>query len=297
MPACRIMVKTMLGVEAEKEIIKIPLDDSTISRRIINISEDIEEQVIEVIKSGELFALQVDESTDISGKAQLMAFIRFIVNSKIVSQFCCCKELSGTTTGRDVFDVINKYFKNYGISWTFCVSICTVGAPSMTGSIKGFIAIAKNQNPNINTTHCFLQWEILVAKSIVNELKIVFDQVVKMANFIKSRPQKIRLLSQLCESMESDHYTLIIYTKVRWLSKGQVLSHFYELREELLVYITMEQMEYSDYLSDEFWCSKLAYLADIFEHLNQLNLSMQGENQNLLISTDKMAALKGILLI
>ncbi|XP_060868637.1 SCAN domain-containing protein 3-like [Metopolophium dirhodum] len=139
----------MLGVEAEKEIIKIPLSDSTISRRIIHISEDIEEQVIEVIKSGELFALQVDESTDI--------------------------KLSGTTTGRDVFDVINKYFKNYGISWTSCVSICTDGAPSMTGSIKGFITIAENQNPNINTTHCFLHREALVAKSIVNELKIVLD--------------------------------------------------------------------------------------------------------------------------
>jgi hypothetical protein len=37
MPACRIMVNIMLGVEAEKEIIKIPLSDSTISRRIINI--------------------------------------------------------------------------------------------------------------------------------------------------------------------------------------------------------------------------------------------------------------------
>ncbi|XP_025420059.1 zinc finger BED domain-containing protein 5-like [Sipha flava] len=228
MPACRIMVKTMLGVEAEKEIIKIPLSDSTISRRIINISEDIEKQVIEVIKSGELFALQVDESTDI--------------------------KLSGTTTGRDVFDIINKYFKNYGISWTFCVSICTDEAPSMIGSIKGFITITKNQNPNINTTHCFLHREALVAKSIVNELKIVLDQV-------------------LCESMESDHFTLIIHTEVRWLSKGRVLSRFYKLREELLVYFTMEQMEYSDYLSDEFWCSKLAYLADIFEHLNQLNLN------------------------
>ncbi|KAF0745905.1 zinc finger BED domain-containing protein 5-like [Aphis craccivora] len=62
MPDCRIMVITMLGAEAEKEIIKIPLSDSTISRRIINISEDIEEQVIEVIKSGESFAMQVDES-------------------------------------------------------------------------------------------------------------------------------------------------------------------------------------------------------------------------------------------
>ncbi|XP_022177125.1 protein ZBED8-like [Myzus persicae] len=141
----------MSGVEAEKEIIKMSVSDSTICRRNINSSEDIEEQVIEVIKSGELFALQVDESTDISGKTQLMSFIRFIVNSKIVSQFFCCKELSGTTTGRNVFDVINKYFKSYGISWTSYVSICTI----MTGSIKGFITIAKKQNPNIITTTLF----------------------------------------------------------------------------------------------------------------------------------------------
>ncbi|KAF0745902.1 zinc finger BED domain-containing protein 5-like [Aphis craccivora] len=162
------------------------------------------------------------------------------------------------------------------------------GNPSMTGSIKRFITIAKNQNPNINKTHCFLHREALVAKSIVNELKIVLDQVVKMVNFIKSRPQKIRLFSQLCESIESDHYTLIIltsehvaiHTEVRWLSKGRVLLHFYELKEELLVYFTMEQMEYSDYLSDEFWFSKLAYLADIFEHLNQFNFSMHGVNDN-----------------
>lgn len=31
MPACRIMVNTMLGVGAEKEIIKIPLSDISIS--------------------------------------------------------------------------------------------------------------------------------------------------------------------------------------------------------------------------------------------------------------------------
>lgn len=42
------MVNTMLRVKEEKEIIKIPLFDSTISRRICDISEDIEEQVIEL---------------------------------------------------------------------------------------------------------------------------------------------------------------------------------------------------------------------------------------------------------
>lgn len=292
LPACQIMVKTMIGEDAEKEITKIPLSDNTISRRILSMSDDIEQQVIELIKSGEMFALQVDESTDISGKAQLVAFIRFVWNENIVSQFFCCKELTETTTGRDVFNIINNYLEKNSISWKFCNSICTDGAPSMTGSIKGFVTIAKEQNPGIMTTHCFLHREALVAKSIVGDLKLVLDQVVKMVNYIKSKPKNVRLFAKLCEFMEADHLTLIIHTEVRWLSKGKVLSRFYELRNELLIYFTMENSEYCDFLSDEIWCSKLAFLADIFAHLNHLNLSMQGENESILCSTDKLQAFK-----
>lgn len=46
-----IMVNTMSGVEADKEIIPMPLYDCTLSRSIINISEDIWERIIELIKN------------------------------------------------------------------------------------------------------------------------------------------------------------------------------------------------------------------------------------------------------
>lgn len=73
------MVTTILEVDTEKEILKIPLSDNTISRRVQIMSEDIENQVTEHLTSGEIFALQIDESTDISGKAQLLSFIRTII--------------------------------------------------------------------------------------------------------------------------------------------------------------------------------------------------------------------------
>ena len=59
--------------------------------------------------------LQVDESTDITGKAQLLYFNRFIKDEKCVSEYLFCKDLQTTTKGEDIFNVENEkiLFSNY----------------------------------------------------------------------------------------------------------------------------------------------------------------------------------------
>ena len=73
-------------------------------------SDDIGASVTERLKDCE-FALQADESTDISGKAPLLTFIRFIYDGQITKQFFCCKELPETTKGQDVFETLSSYLK------------------------------------------------------------------------------------------------------------------------------------------------------------------------------------------
>ena len=93
LPACCAMVKTMIGVEAEQESRKIPLSDNTISRLIHDMSVDIERSVCENIKRKNMYALQVDESVDIGGKAKLLVFVRYIGEEKMVEQFFVAKSL------------------------------------------------------------------------------------------------------------------------------------------------------------------------------------------------------------
>ncbi|XP_068228168.1 zinc finger BED domain-containing protein 5-like [Palaemon carinicauda] len=239
-----------------------------------------------------MFALQVDESTDIGGMAQLLVFVRYIHNVKIVNQFFCCKELKETTTGNDIFSTLSEYLKSVGLTWQSCVGICTDGAPAMIGSIKGFVSLVKREKSSVITTHCFLHREALVAKTISNDLKSVLEKVVKMVNFIKSRPLRSRLLTKLCEELESKHLNLL-HTEARWLSRGKILSRVCELKEEMLTFFTLEQQEeFCDLLADETWCAKLSYLADIFELLNKVNAKMPGKSENGLSSTDKIKALK-----
>jgi hypothetical protein len=79
--ACHEIVKIFFGIEDEQEILKISLSNITISRRINDMSEDIEQQVLNKLRNSHIFVLQVDESIDISRKAQLLVFVRMIVNN------------------------------------------------------------------------------------------------------------------------------------------------------------------------------------------------------------------------
>ena len=122
----------------------------------------------------------------------------------------------------------------------------------MIGSIKGFVSLVKKENSSVITTHCFLHREALVAKTIGNDLKSVLEKVVKMVNFIKSRPLKTRLFAKLCEEVEAKHVNLLLHTEVRWLSRGKVLSRVYELKEEMLTFFTLQQQEqFCDLLPDD----------------------------------------------
>jgi hypothetical protein len=51
MPACKIIVKTMTGKEAESEVDKVPVSNNTISRRVDDMSHDIEDVLSEILKN------------------------------------------------------------------------------------------------------------------------------------------------------------------------------------------------------------------------------------------------------
>ncbi|KAM4808386.1 zinc finger BED domain-containing protein 5-like [Rhinophrynus dorsalis] len=292
--SCCAIVRTMFGPEFEIEDKKIPLADNTIGRRIQDMSDDIKLQMKDIFQDDNMiFTLQLDESTDVSGLAQLLAFIRFIYNDRIIEQFLCCLELPMRTRGEDIFKTLDCFMKENNLHWLNCVGICTDGAPAMLGSIKGFIALAKKENENIIITHCFLHREALVAQTIGNDLKKVMDKVVQMVNYIKSRPLKSRLFAHICEEMGARFKKLLLHTEVRWLSRGRVLCRVYELREMMLkLFEENQQHEFCDLIQDKLWCTKLAYLADIFEHLNKINTSMQGKGENMLTAVDKICAMR-----
>jgi hypothetical protein len=194
-------------------------------------SSDNQRNVAEKVSDGQIFALELDESTDISQKCQLLSYIRFVEEESIVEQFFSCTELLSTSTGLDIYNSISSTFEKNCLFWKNCLSVCTDGA--MTGRLKGFVSRVKQDFPNAGLTHCFIHREDLVAKTIPAELKGVLDSVAEMVNYVKSRALKTRLLKQTCQEAGFRHDTLVLPSYICWLSRGKVLARFYELRNEL----------------------------------------------------------------
>ena len=75
-----------------------------------------------------MFALQLDESKDISGLSQLLVFICFIHNKKIIEQFLCCQEMSMRTTDEDIFKIVDGFMTENNLLWTVAYAeICEGG--------------------------------------------------------------------------------------------------------------------------------------------------------------------------
>ena len=92
---------------------------------------------------------QVDESTDISGHAQLLANVRFIDGDAITRNFLFCKRLPVNTTGEEIFRVTSNYFEQGRLEWKNCISICTDGAAAMVGRYKGFVDRIMKKQPEV----------------------------------------------------------------------------------------------------------------------------------------------------
>ena len=198
-------------------------------------SVDIETIVLEKIRIGKHFSLQLDKYTDLSKNAQLLANVRFVDRDIIRENFLFFKTLV-KITGEEIFCITTEYLEIGSLHWENCISICTDGAAAMVVRNKGFFSGVKEGNQNVISKHYFLHRKALVSKTLPADLVPVLNDVVSMVNFVKIRPVKSCFFALLRKGMGAEHAALLLHTEMRWLSRGKVLARLYELREEQRVF-------------------------------------------------------------
>ncbi len=144
--------------------------------------------MIQEIKSSPagMFAIQLDESTDVSSCAQLLVFVRYVFLCDIKEEYLLCTQLETTTTGEDVIEKPSSFFKANRIPWENCCGVRIDGVPAMLGSQSGFQKRVKEVAPNAVGIHCLIHRFALALKTLPDELCKILGAVVKCVNFVKA---------------------------------------------------------------------------------------------------------------
>ena len=75
--------------------------------------------------------------------------------------------------------------------------------------------------------------------------------------------------------------------------RGRVLNRMFELKHELQEYFQENKnQDFANCYEDEKCLQRLAYLADMFHHMNRLDKLLQDLRQNVLTSSDKILAFR-----
>lgn len=292
-PAAIDMVTNVCGAAQAQKLKKIPLSNDTVKRRIVSIADAQEDNLLSRLRQTEAFALQTDASTE-GRTAHLLAYVRYVWEEDVLEDFLFCLPLPQHEKAQDMFSLFNKYFEDNGIQWDKLVGFCTDGAPCMSGKRAGLRTLISQKAPSCVWSHCMLHREQLASKELSPELSAILNTVVSIVNDIKSKPLQARIFSNLCRDCNSEHEVLVLHTAVRWLSRGNVLCRFFELRNELEMFYSGERNspDFLKFLRDPQNVFLMAYLCDIFSKLNELNLGMQGKQTNILVLHDRLEAFR-----
>lgn len=202
--------------------------------------------------------------------------------------------LSNGTIARRIEDMSGNikehlFLSSVGLSWEYCVGLTTDGAAAMTRKHSGVVKQILERAPNATWNHCFLHREALAAKGMVPVLDEALKDVIKVVNHIKRSAKNSRCFSKLCKDLGSEHMQVLYHSEVCWLSRGKV-SRFHELKTEIATFLSENNSPYAELIDNEIWLARVAYLADVFEHLNALNVSLQGRRHNIFEQSNKIAA-------
>ena len=135
------IVTKYLGDKASTFATGIPLSDSMMIRRVEMMSELVSEQLIQSQEDAVFFSIALDESTDATDIAQPAIFGRIVdqelnIKEKLLGLFA----MEGRTRGVDILNALKKCAEKMNFHWDKLTSVCTDGAPAMTGCNVGFFA-------------------------------------------------------------------------------------------------------------------------------------------------------------
>lgn len=114
---CLLAVSSEYSQEIKKALLAIPLSASTVQRRVEILASDAITQIRNRLHSAMYYSLCLDESVDISGSAQVVIFIRSIMNDfSVFEDLANVVSIESNVNGSAILQAIDDTVQLLGLS-------------------------------------------------------------------------------------------------------------------------------------------------------------------------------------
>src|SRR6201990_1037565 len=104
--------------------------------------------------------------------------------------------------------------------------------------------------------------------------------VLHIVNYILTNAKNHRQFKNFLQELKNEELPndINFFCIVRWLSSYNVLNRFVDLFDPITAFLKEKEITYSE-LDDDEWLQDLMFLTDVMEHLQTLNLQLQGKDK------------------
>jgi len=269
------------GHKMSKKVEEISLSRQTVTRRIQDTAAFLYSKAMYCILNSKCISLALDESIDLSDTSQLIICFRAVdENFNVTEDMLNLYPLHKRARGIELFNALNEKVFSY-VDQNKLASICTDGAPVMVGTGTGLIGQLRSHGISTQSFHCIIHQENLFAKA--SGCEETMKTLISIIKQIRGGHRALthRTFREFLEELDAEFSDILLFTEVRWLSKGKCIERLFSLKTEVALFLeneaTAEAKELSLLLSNPSFLIKFAFLCDITSFFSKLNLNMQGK--------------------
>ncbi len=199
---------------------------------IKEISADCRTNLVQQLCNLPYFSISTDGSADCGKKRQLYPILIRYYNKeegRILTEVLSIPANPKSSTGVNIFDLLNNELTKRGLSWEKCISFCSDNAPVMMGRKSGVASFILKQNPQTFMNGCTCHLAAIAAKNASKKLDThPEDLLLDIMYHLSGSSNRTKELADVQEACGQKPQTLLYYCPTRWLSLGKCIPRLLE---------------------------------------------------------------------
>lgn len=197
-------------------------DSKTIQNELIDcISDYLKDHIENEINDATFFAVQVDDTTDITQTSQCSIILRFVSKTgKVTERFLGFYDVSINRKAEALFNLIDCTLEKFSYN-SKLIAQCYDGTNVMSGHLTGLQTKVKEKAPQAVFVHCLAHRLNLVLKQSINSIsqcRIFFATLTSIPAFFHSSAKRTKIADSIIDKRIPSGID------VRWSSHGKVLK-------------------------------------------------------------------------